>query len=289
MERQNFIEQLKLLGFNEYKSKVFLVLLCGKIMSASEIAKEAKIIRSSIYDILKSFVEKGYINEIETNRILQYQIIDPNIILDKIEKEYHTSHNLRLTQLKKTFNSLKSFHNNGELKPDNNINIELIRGYNKHRISKYLELLKDAKKEILGMYRFKGLVMAESDEIARQFLKKGGVIKSIYQISLDFKIQHGSKINDANPDDLLEVTRKFEKNGEQIKLSNMDIPNITVIDGENVFINADDKHIPRQSQADIIFRKSNIAKNFIDLFNFYWDKSLTLNQFENSLQTINNK
>ena len=258
-------------------------------MSASEIAKDAKIIRSSIYDILKIFVEKGYINEIETNRILQYQIIDPEIILDKIEKDYQDLHQNKLKNLKKTFKDLKSFQNVGNNHVNNHINIELIRGYNKHRISKYLELLKDAKKEILGMYRFRGLVMAESDEIAKNFLKKGGTIKSIYQISLDFKIQHGTNIKDAEPDDLLNVTRTFESNGEQIKLSNMEIPNITIVDRENVFINTDDTHIPRQNQADIIFRKSNIAKNFIDLFNFYWDNALNLNQYENSVITLNNK
>jgi len=60
-------------------------------MSASEIAKECKLIRNSIYDTLKSFVEKSYCNEIETNTVLQYQLIDPDVIFDKIEKEYSDS------------------------------------------------------------------------------------------------------------------------------------------------------------------------------------------------------
>lgn len=81
-------KNLKSLGFKEYESKVLLVLLSGNPMSASEIAKDAKIIRNSIYDILKSFVDKGYCNEIETNTILNYQIIDPAIILDKIISDY---------------------------------------------------------------------------------------------------------------------------------------------------------------------------------------------------------
>src|SRR6266498_4621954 len=106
MESGNLIAELKDLGFNEYKAKVFLVLLKGNLMSASDIAKEAKVVRSSIYDILKLFVEKGYCNEIETNRILQYQIIDPEIILDKIERDYHASHNQKIKTLKTTFRKL---------------------------------------------------------------------------------------------------------------------------------------------------------------------------------------
>jgi len=283
MGTQNLFEELKYLGFNEYKSKVFMVLLRGSIMSASEIAKEAKIIRSSIYDILKNFVEKGYVNEIETNHILQYQIIDPAIIFDKIENEYNTDHSRKLVQLKKTFNTIKSLHNNSAVKTNNTVNIELIRGHNKHRISKYIELLRSAKNEICGMYRFRGLVMAESNEIAKRFIKNGGVLRSIYQISLDFKIQHSNKIRDARPEDLITVCRKFEKSGEDIRLSKDEIPNITIIDSQDVYINAEDKNLPRQSQADIIYRKSSLAKNMLDLFNYYWNKSLTLKEYENSL------
>src|SRR5260221_1265747 len=107
MNKEKLIEELKNFGFNEYKAKIFLVLASGKIMSATEIVEEAGITRGTIYDILKIFVAKGYINEIETNKILQYQIIDPDIILDKVEREYNETHNSQISQLKKTFGSIK--------------------------------------------------------------------------------------------------------------------------------------------------------------------------------------
>lgn len=280
MQSGNLIDELRELGFNEYKAKVFLVLLKGNLMSASDIAKEAKIVRSSIYDILKLFVEKGYCNEIETNRILQYQIIDPEIILDKIERDYHASHNQKIKTLKGTFRKLLPLYSENKDDGENNINIELIRGYNKHRISKYMEMLKTAKKEICGMYRFKGLVTDESDDVAEKFIKHGGTVRSIYDTNLDFKIQKGKEELDATADDLLKVCTKFEEKGEHIRLTQMDIPNVTIIDRKDVYINLDDKWIPRQSQADIILRRSNFAKNMLDLFNFYWDNSMTLNQFK---------
>src|SRR5438552_5724319 len=132
MNNQILLEQLKQIGFNEYKAKVFLVLSSGKIMSASEIIEESKVGRGSIYDILKNFVEKGYCNEIETNRVLQYQIIDPDIILDKIEREYTESHQSALSQLKKTFGNIKKIQAEPNGDSSRHINIELIRGYNKH-------------------------------------------------------------------------------------------------------------------------------------------------------------
>src|SRR4030095_8335 len=287
-KKESLLEELKELGFNEYKAKVFIALSSGKIMSASEIVEEANIVRGSIYDILKSFTAKGYCNEIETNRVLQYQIIDPDIILDKIVQEYTQEHSSSITRLKNTFKKIKENYstenNNGESK---NINIELIRGYNKHRISKYRELLSSAEKEICGMYKFKGLVSDEADEIAMSLINKGGKVKSIYQIGLDFKIVKNGEEIEANPDDLIKVCRKFEANGEQIRLSEKDIPNMTIIDNENVFINTEDKWIQRQSQADIIMRRSNFAKYMHDLFEYYWNESLTIEDYENKSEKNN--
>jgi len=284
MDKQLLIEELKNLGFNEYKAKVFLVLSSGNIMSASEIVEEAQIVRGSIYDILKSFVAKGYCNEIETNKILQYQIIDPDIILDKIEKEYNEQHKSTISQLKKTFGNIKKLQVPSDGDANRHINIEIIRGYNKHRISKYMELLKSAKKEICGMYRFKGLITEEASDAANLFIKNGGIIKSIYKIDLDFKVQKGEETTNASEEDLIKVCEGFMKNGEDIRLTNIEIPNMTIIDRENVFINVDDKWIPKQNRADMILRHSSLAKNMNDLFTHYWDQSLTIEEYKKEIQ-----
>jgi len=281
--KNEIINQLKELGFNEYKAKVMLVLLEGATLSASEIADKAKIIRSSIYDVLKLFVEKGYCNEIETNRVLLYQIIDPEIILDKIEREQIQSHNKILIQLRETFGTLKEIYKIGSGVSSNQINVELMRGYNKHRISKYMDLLKSAKKEICGMFRFKGMVTEECNETTLNFMKTGGTLRSIYHISLDFKISEGSRKADAQPNDLIRVCEAFQKNGEQIRLSRLEIPNMTIIDRENVFINIDDKHIPKQSQADVIFRQSKFSQYMQDLFEYYWNDSITIEQYKKEI------
>jgi sugar-specific transcriptional regulator TrmB len=282
IKNEDLIEQLKEIGFNEYKAKVFVTLASGRIMSASEIVNEAKIVRGSIYDILKSFVKLGYCNEIETNRILQYQIIDPDIILDKIIKEHTGDYNKSINRLKSTFTNIKEKYSAVSDNESKLINIELIRGYNKHRISKYKELLLTAKKEICGMYRFKGIVSDEADTLSKNFIKRGGEIRSIYQFGLDFKISRNGSTIDATPEELMNICRRFESQGEEIRISRKEIPNMTIIDGESVFINTDDKLIPNQSQADIIMRRTGFAQYMIDLFEHYWENSITINQLEKS-------
>jgi len=278
----NLIEKLKSLGFKEYESKVFLVLLKGIPMSASEIAKEAKIIRNSIYDILKSFVSKGYCNEIETDTILNYQIIDPVVILDKIQKDYHYSHKQKLETLNETFIELQTIYKvQSESNEPAETNIQLIRGFNKHRVAKYTELFKEAEIEVLGMYRLKGIITDELNEDAIKLIKKGGIIKSIYQASLDFKTLKNNQPSAASNDDLIKVCEMFEKNGEKVKISTKNIPNITIFDKQNVFLNmTGDKSVPKHKQADLIINNIDFAEHIKDLFTFYWQQSHTIEEFK---------
>ena len=251
------------------------MLLKGIPMSASEIAKEAKIIRNSIYDILKSFVEKGYCNEIETNTILNYQIIDPAVILDKISRDYKKAFNLKLSSLTDTFTELQTIYKTESAKaegPDNNI--QLIRGFNKHRVEKYMELVNTSKKEICAMYSPRSIIVDELSNDTKKFIKSGGVFKSIYQLNDDENINN----------DLIKACEFFEKGGEIIKLADFRVPNITIFDKETVFINlSNDKSVPKHKQADLIIKNPDYASHIIDLFDFYWEKSTTLNEFKNKI------
>lgn len=283
MKREEILDKLRVVGFKENESKVLLALLKGGMMSASEIAKESHIIRNSIYDILKSFVEKGYCNEIETNTILKYQSINPIVILDKIEKEFNESNRSRISVLKDTFSEIQLHRiSNKNLSKAEGDSIELIRGFNKHRVAKYTELVKNAKKEILGMNRIKGIVTDELSDFGKNFVSKGGVIKYIYKISLDFKIMKSGKAVPAGKEDLIRVCETFEKNGEQVRLTDMNIPNVGIFDGKKVYVNIT-SNLPnaKNKQSDLIIKNSDFVNNIRDLFEFYWQNSMTIEEYKN--------
>lgn len=284
MQTKELIEKLRSLGFKEYEARVFTVLLKGTPMSASEIAKESRVIRNSIYDILKSFVEKGYCNEIETNTILNYRIINPQIIFDKIEDNYIAKHKSSIALLKDTFGEVQSLYNTKKEKVENAENeIELIRGFNKHRVAKYLELFKHAKKEVLGMFRLNGVVSEELDTTAKKLIKNGGEIRSVYQTSLDFRILKNGKAIPAAPEDLIRVCESFQKYGEQVRLSETKIPNISIFDKENIFINISGRSVSKDKQADIIIKNPDFASHMIDLFNFYWQQGKTIEEYKKKI------
>lgn len=280
LQSQEIINRLQELGFREYESKVFIALLKGHSLSASEIAKLSNVPRSAVYDVLNTFVEKGYCNEIETNTITKFEIIDPNIISDKIERDFVLENREKLKKLKTTFNEIEPIYKTETEQEKTNVNIELIRGFNKHRHEKFIELLKDAESEVLFMIRVEGFISDEIDERASSFIRNGGVIKSLYEASENFKIIKNDSRVEGSIQELLKLCETFESTGEQIRISTKELPNITIFDRKTVFINITDKNIPRHNKSDIIIRNEDFALKMVDLFNFYWGESFSIKELE---------
>lgn len=287
MKNKELIDKFKAIGFKEYEAKLFLVMLKGYPMSASEIANEAGLVRTSIYDSLRSFVENGYCNEIETNTVTKYRIIDPVVLTDKIEKEFNRINSKKISSLKDLFSEASEIIGYGKnSSPDKEENVELIRGYNKHRVAKYTSLVENAKKEILGMNRIKGIVTPELMDSASSLVKNGGVVKYIYKISLDFKIRRDGKLVNASIEDLINLCESFMRNGEEVRLTELDIPNAAIFDGTTAFINiTGNKPVEVNKQSDLIIKNSDFINNMKDLFLYYWNSSMTLEKFKNNFTT----
>jgi sugar-specific transcriptional regulator TrmB len=288
LNNNEIIDRLKSIGFKEYEAKIFFVLLNGSPMAASDIANEAKLIRNSIYDTLKSFTQKGYCNEIETNTVLKYQIINPRVILDKIEDQYTAENNRRIDVLKSTFENIEKQYNRSKSEIHSKTdNVEMIRGFNKHRVIRYIELLKSAKKEVLGMNRIRGLVKEELNDIVSNLVSSGGSVKTIYNTGLDFKIMKENQVVNATNEDLIKVCEMFERNGEEIRLTNKNIPNAVIIDGMKAFINITGaRAADKNKQTDLIVNDPDFTENMIDLFQYYWDSGMTIEEFKKN--NINN-
>lgn len=274
------LQKLKILGFTEYESKVFLAVLQGDKMSATEVAEAARIRRTDVYKVLRGFVEKGYCNEIETNSIYKYEVINPDVIFDKIENNIREKRNKEIDTARVILEKLKPLHKTKKYENNGFVNVELIRGFNQHRESRFIDIFKQAKKEILFMTQPEMLISDEVDKIALNFFKKGGIIKSIYQSSREFKLKTKKGWKTGNEKDLAETLEKFEKLGEMPKISLQNVPNITIFDRYTVFMNINDKSVPRHNEADIIIRSEGFASSMISVFENLWEKSLLIKEYK---------
>jgi sugar-specific transcriptional regulator TrmB len=276
------IHNLEALGFTTYESKVFCALFESNKMTGSEIAKAAKIPRSSAYDIIKSFTQKGFCNEIQTSSVVLYELIDPIVVEDKLSHEINNTARVRLDKLKDSFDKLKPLFKS-KSKEKEKVDVELIKGFNKHRRFKFWNLLNETSKELLLMTRLEGNISKESDEASQALIKRGGKIRSIYEASLNFKIKIEGTWNNVNPEGLVEICEKFVKQGEQIKLTNKVHQNLAIFDRKIVFVSLVDPEIPVYNRSDVIIKNEFYANAMVDYFDSCWDSSDSVEQFKNKL------
>ena len=277
---------LEKLGFTTYESKVFMTIMKGHNMSVPEVVENAKIPKSSAYDILKSFAEKGYCNEIQTPSKLRYEVIDPDIVKGKIEDEFDKYYSTKLKVLNSSFDKLKHIYKS-ELSGNGKHNVELIKGFNKYRFTKFLELLKSSREEMLLMNRLEGHVSEELDIETKMFFNKGGKVRSIYETSLDFKFEKEGKWVNVTQKDLINLYEKFAKEGEQIRLVNHVPQNIAIFDRKIVFTSLVDETQSKNNRTDVIIRNKKYATYQIELFNLFWEKSQTLEDFKKNYEQNN--
>jgi sugar-specific transcriptional regulator TrmB len=253
-------------------------------MTTTEIAKAADIPRSSAYEILKNFTKQGICNEIETSSVVRYQLIDPKVVEDKIELEIHEAYKSRISKLKYSFEKLEPLFKQSET-PSEKIDVELVKGFNKHRNMKFLNLLKSAKEEVLLMIRLESNVSKELDDAALDLYKRGGVIKSVYEASYNFKIKMNDKWENVSPAGLLELCRGFEQQGEQVRISENVFQNMVIFDRKTVFISLVDPAIAKYNRSDVIIHNENYASSMAEYFYSCWEKSSTTEEFGKNIGT----
>ena len=276
------IKNLETLGFTQYESKVFCVLFEGNLLPATEIANKAGIPRSSAYDILKSFTQKGICNEIQTSSVAKYEMIDPRVVQDKIEKEIQSSYINKTAKLKESFDKLtplfKAKEHEGE-----KVDVELIKGFNKHRASKFMQLWENSEKELLLMNKLEGHVDSTVDDFTVNFIKKGGVIKSIYEVSYDFKIKEEGSWKTITPGKLPEFIGEMTVDGGEVRLADKIYQNMAIFDRKVVFISLVDPTISQYNRSDIVVKNNNFAESMVEFFNLSWGRAYSAEEFKNKI------
>ena len=130
------------------------------------------------------------------------------------------------------------------------------------------------------MIRMEMYLSDQIDKTAADFIKKGGVIKSIYELSENFKIKKHDRWVDCTDEDLHKVFSGFENYGEKVKLSKSKVPNLAIFDREIVFLNVVDKSDSKKNnEADVIFKNKDFAETMTEMFNRSWEKSYTLKEY----------
>lgn len=113
---------LKDIGFTDGESKVYLALLKLGESKVGPIIKSSNISRSKVYDILDKLISKGIVSKVEKNRVMFYQSLPPNTIINIIRKKEEELKNEE-DILKKILPRLNL------LQPEQKVNVVIYEGY----------------------------------------------------------------------------------------------------------------------------------------------------------------
>lgn len=273
------IKNIETLGFTNYESKVLRVLFSGHLLSASEIAKDAGIPRPSAHDILKLFVKRGICNEIHTSTSAKYEIIDPKVVEDKFEKEFRDLHKAKMSKLKESFAVLHPLFKTKE-KERQKVDVQLIKGFNRHRQAKFIDLWKSSSKELLLMNRIEGYADTTVDDMSKKYIKKGGVIKTLYDTEMKFKLKQKDSWADVDAKEFAKMCEGFEKFGIQVRLSGSIRQNMAIFDRHVVFISLVDPTISKYNRTDVIIKNESYAVSMAEYFETCWKNALTIKEFK---------
>jgi hypothetical protein len=143
-----------------------------------------------------------------------------------------------------------------------------------------MELFRNTDKEILLMTKPDGYVDPELNEDTKNFLKRGGVIKNLYDAGSDFKIKIDGVWKNVSKENFPDFIDKLVIEGEEIRLTESVKQNILICDRKVVFISLVDPTISRYNRSDIIIKNENYASSMADYFNTCWEKAYRVEEFK---------
>jgi len=87
MENKKPLNTLVSSGLSASESEVYLFLLTRGEVGAGEIIRRTSLKRGNVYNILKSFVRRGYIEEFDKNGVWHYRLTHPSNLINNLEQQ----------------------------------------------------------------------------------------------------------------------------------------------------------------------------------------------------------
>lgn len=229
------IEILEELGFSIKEAKTFICLLKNPNVSGTELSKYLNFDRRTVYDVLATLHNKGYIKQVQENKIKKYSTVNPKVLIREAQE--------RKEKIEKL---LPEFEN---LQPKSNQNVEFLKGRRG-----FIHILEEVLERRAFHYGF-GSIELSTD--------KNKVLLKDYLKKID-KLGLGEKI-------IFEEGYKHVgiKNGTYRFLKKDLVPPTTTIIYDDIvvlFLNDNEETLIRIQNKE--FAQANLA-----YFNVYWNLS----------------
>lgn len=240
-------QSLVKMGLTPDESKSYIFLLSNGTATAEHIASGINISPTVVYRLMKGLSVKGFIISIGTKRPIKFQAILPSVAI----KAFAIKKQKELEKL--SLNSIDQLNSQTPIKENNQI--EVLTGQ-KQFFSKYVELAKDAKEEIL-IISIGEEVPDEIKLVNRDMLEKNVRIKFLV-----------SKYDETNHS----LLDSWKKMGISIKYLPDSGYHMVVIDGiKSILATSNPKETTER--VAMVINNPRLSQAFKDYFFFTWKKA----------------
>lgn len=255
---ENMLSALKKLGLTHYGAKSYIVITTFGPINATNIAKEANIQRTKIYDVLKKLEEEGWITVEHGKRPMLFSAQDPRSIIDKKRSDLFSEIDSVSTELSMMYDQ--------QIKKEMP-KVWLIHG-KKNITAKSLDMVSKARKSVmmLGDLYF-------PDEV--QSLKS--IILKAKKNQISFRIITGDSIKTSEGE--INLVKSFEDIQPEMIISGKPPIKYVVVDEKELLI-----MFPKISEDILDLDKvvalwipsQVVASSMADMFNVRWNEYIKM-------------
>ena len=258
--KENYINILFEVGLSFSEAKVYLALLEKGISQVGEIVKLSGVPQQKIYYVLQKLLNRGLCSLIP-GKVKKYKAENPSIgignFIDKTQKQMDILQ-VMVTDLERQYQRGKKENNNLQ-------RIEIIQN-STQIVEKVLSFEQSAKEEVLSFNRAPYAMVNRNVEETKG-LKKGIKYRVIYEVDEVKRLV-----------DLLAIDM-YIKAGEEVKIVTELPLKMMIFDSRILMFAIEDDIIPGTSFSIAIIQRSNLVKGMKELFEVYWQKAMTYEEF----------
>jgi sugar-specific transcriptional regulator TrmB len=250
-------------GLTEYEARVYLALLESPGAAAATLARQARIPRTRVYDVLKGLLRRGFVSRNSGKRLI-YRPVPPAQVVDGLvaeEKARRLRQDASLVQLTE---ALQEIYANAESTAGPEEFVELIK--NPQQImARANKLCVRAEKRVLSFSRPPYVMRPPSEgdpeevyDAAAEAVKRGVRFRAVYELPPE-----GDPV-------LMQVAEHCARQGEEIRLASYVPMKMIVRDGREVIISLEDAATAEATVTSLVIEHRALAEACEILFEKVW-------------------
>jgi predicted transcriptional regulator len=246
------------LGLTGYESRTYLALISRDRYTAAQLARESKVPRQRIYDVLSGLTERGLVRALP-GRVTRYTAVDPASAIERVMAAHRATFSRLEQTTARLVEALVPAWSYGRDETDPLDYVEVLR--DREALSERIEEIQaEARHEILAMAKLPHLISENTAGLAatRRLTESGGRVRCIYERGVL-----------ESPETVAGI-RRYAAAGEQARLAASVPMRMWIMDGTRVVMSLRDPVAESTSTTNIRIEHPALAQCLTYAFETIW-------------------